>query len=99
LVVCTKTKKKGTGFSPPPVPSTALPGTYPLGIYPLVTTGGGALPLPTYCAQPAMLRRANIAAVARASFFIELSLVMTTNLITNGMASPLVLKKHTRHGN
>jgi hypothetical protein len=27
--------------------------------YPLVTTGGGALPLPTYCAQPAMLRRAN----------------------------------------
>ena len=32
--------------------------------YPLVTTGGGALPLPTYCAQPAMLRKANTAAVA-----------------------------------
>jgi hypothetical protein len=41
--------------------------------YPLVTTGGGALPLPTYCAQPAMLRRANIATVAIASFFITLS--------------------------
>jgi hypothetical protein len=41
--------------------------------YPLVTTGGGALPLPTYCAQPAMLRRANTAAVARASFFIAVT--------------------------
>jgi hypothetical protein len=38
--------------------------------YPLVTTGGGVLPLPT-CAQPAMLRRANTAAVASAIFFIE----------------------------
>jgi hypothetical protein len=36
------------------------------------------LPLPTYCAQPAMLRTANIAAVASASFFIELPFVMTT---------------------
>jgi len=51
----------------------------PSRIYPLVTTGGGALPLPTYCAQPTTLRRANIAAVARASFFIELSFVMTAN--------------------
>jgi hypothetical protein len=37
--------------------------------YPLVTTGGGALPLPT-CAQPAMLRRASTAAIATESFFI-----------------------------
>jgi hypothetical protein len=38
--------------------------------YPLVTTGGGALPFPTYCAQPAMLRRASTAAIPKASFFI-----------------------------
>jgi hypothetical protein len=57
---------KGTGLQKPVSP---MLGQH----YPLVTTGGGALPLPTYCAQPAMLRRANIAAVARASFFIELS--------------------------
>jgi hypothetical protein len=37
--------------------------------YPLVTTGGGALPLPV--AQPAMLKRANTAAVAIAIFFME----------------------------
>jgi len=46
------------------------PSQYPYSNYPLVTTGGGALPLPT-CAQPAMLRRANTAAVASANFFIE----------------------------
>jgi hypothetical protein len=40
-------------------------------VYPLVTTGGGALPLPMYCAQPAMLRRANTVAIARESFFID----------------------------
>jgi hypothetical protein len=46
--------------------------------YPFVTTGGGALPLPVL-AQPAMLRRASTAAVARASFFMkELPLVMTS---------------------
>ncbi len=45
--------------------------TSQIATYPLVTTGGGALPLPT-CAQPAMLRRANTAAVARASFFMKL---------------------------
>ena len=42
-------------------------------VYPLVTTGaagGGAFPLPMYCAQPAMLRRARTAAIPRASFFI-----------------------------
>ena len=33
------------------------------GPYPLVTTGGGALPLPTYCAQLAMLKRASTAAI------------------------------------
>jgi hypothetical protein len=66
----TDPKKKGTA------PRGPLP--TPFGNYPLVTTGGGALPLPTYCAQPAMLRRANIAAVASASFFMEqLSFVMT----------------------
>ena len=37
--------------------------------YPLVTTGGGALPLPTYVPQPATLRRASVAAIARVSFF------------------------------
>jgi hypothetical protein len=50
-------------------------------IYPLVTTGaagGGAFPLPTYCAQPATLRRANAAAVTRASVFMAPSFVMTT---------------------
>jgi hypothetical protein len=71
-------KKKETGHSPPPVPFQScirtvgpVSGAYPplLGTYPLVTTGGRALPVPRYCAQPAMLRMANIAAVARASFF------------------------------
>jgi len=38
--------------------------------YPLVTTGGGALPLPTYVPQPATLRRASTAAIAKASFFM-----------------------------
>jgi hypothetical protein len=49
---------------------TPGPSQYLYSNYPLVTTGGGALPLPT-CAQPAMLRRANTAAVASANFFIE----------------------------
>ena len=40
------------------------------GNYPFVTTGGGALPLPVL-AQPAMLKRARTAAVARASFFMK----------------------------
>ena len=87
-------KRKGP---PPAVPSDAV--RFCSETYPLVTTGGGALPLPTYCAQPAMLRRANIAAVARASIFIELSFVMTSRQLTKGMAPLLVLKKHTRHGN
>ena len=38
--------------------------------YPLVTTGGGALPLPTPVPQPATLRRASTAAVAKAIFFM-----------------------------
>ena len=45
--------------------------------YPFVTTGGGALPLPTL-AQPAMLRRASTAAVASASFFMKNPPVMTS---------------------
>ena len=52
--------------------------------YPLVTTGaagGGAFPLPngppTYCAQPATLRRVSAAAVSRASVFKAPSFVMT----------------------
>ena len=46
-------------------------------VYPLVITGGGALPLPiSYCAQPAMLKRASTAAIARASFFIEVTFVL-----------------------
>jgi hypothetical protein len=38
--------------------------------YPLVTTGGGALPLPTPVPQPATLRRASTAAIAKAIFFM-----------------------------
>jgi hypothetical protein len=38
--------------------------------YPLVTTGGGALPLPTPVPQPATLRRASVAAIAKAIFFM-----------------------------
>jgi hypothetical protein len=47
-------KRKGPGarFGSPPQSRAAT--------YPLVTTGGGALPLPT-CAQPVMLRSASIA--------------------------------------
>jgi len=57
--------KKGPELAPGPL----------LGLfsnYPFVTTGGGALPLPTPVPQPAMLRRASTAAVARASFFMKL---------------------------
>src|SRR5438874_5177226 len=43
-------------------PQGSLAGTLARQVYPLVITGGVALPLPiSYCAQPAMLRRANIA--------------------------------------
>jgi hypothetical protein len=45
--------------------------------YPLVTTGGGALPLPTPVPQPATLRRASTAAIAKAIFFMGSPLVMT----------------------
>jgi hypothetical protein len=44
--------------------------------YPLVITGGGALPLPiSYCAQPAMLKRLSAAAIARENFFMEATFV------------------------
>ena len=40
---------------------------------PLVTTGGGgALPLPTYCAEAATLESASAAAVSNASAFMAL---------------------------
>jgi hypothetical protein len=60
-----------------------LAGSFPIAaqqLYPLVTTGGGALPLPVHCVQPAMLSRANTAAVARMSFFIAVTFVMTAQL-------------------
>jgi len=38
--------------------------------YPLVTTGGGALPLPTYCAKAETLKRVTAAAVSIASTFM-----------------------------
>jgi hypothetical protein len=62
-------------------------------IYPLVTTGaagGGAFPLPTYCAQPATLRRVNAAAVTRASVFMAPS--FNAKSVTDGLTRPLVLK-------
>src|SRR5579864_7116864 len=63
--------------------------------YPLVTTGGGALPLPT-SAQPAMLRRANTAAVAITSFFMENTPPCHDTLNhTEGAIRPLVLKRHS----
>jgi hypothetical protein len=69
LVVEPSPKKKGTG----PSMKAGPPPNACYSIYPLVTTGaagGGAFPLPTYCAQPAMLRRASTAAIPRESFFI-----------------------------
>src|SRR5438046_2953737 len=69
-------KKKGTG---PSMTAGLLPML--LQHHPLVTTGaagGGAFPLPMYCAQPAMLSRASTAAIPRESFFIAvIPLVMT----------------------
>src|SRR5215469_16652587 len=68
LTVEPSPKKKRTGPSMTAGPSQCL-----LQHYPLVTTGaagGGAFPLPMYCAQPAMLKRASTAAVPRVSFFI-----------------------------
>jgi hypothetical protein len=57
-------KKKGTG-----APVARSP-TRLYSNYPLVTTGGGALPFPMYCAQPAMLRSASTTAIPRESLFI-----------------------------
>ena len=46
--------------------------------YPLVTTGGGALPLPTYCAKAETLKRVTAAAVSIATaFMMVLPLGMT----------------------
>ena len=57
-------KEKGTRHrTGPPSPQSRR------ATYPFVTTGGGALPLPT-CAQPVMLRSASTAAIATVSFFI-----------------------------
>jgi len=50
-------------------PARAGPFMSENGRQPLVTTGGGALPLPT-SAHPATLKSARTAAVAIASFFI-----------------------------
>jgi len=63
---------------------------------PLVTTGGGALPLPTYCAQPAMLRRASTAAVNRATFFMKVTPPFYHDEMTVSAAQslPLVRKRH-----
>src|SRR5262249_13691780 len=62
---------------------------------PLVTTGGGALPLPTF-AQPAMLRSASTAAVASTIFFI--SAPYTDSSMRQDKEDPmpaLVQKRHT----
>ena len=83
-------KKKGAGTRPALPPYNCCIATYPL-----VTTGGGALPLPT-SAQPAMLRRANTAAVARASFFMKRTPPCHDTLNhTDGPRGPLVLKRHS----
>ena len=64
-------KRKGTRRRPGPPPQSRI------ATYPLVTTGGGALPLPTW-AQPVMLRSASTAAIATVSFFMgSPPLVMT----------------------
>src|SRR5262249_7157872 len=85
-----KKKEAGTKAGPSPI-------QVPYGAYPLVTTGGGALPLPV-SAQPAMLRRANTAAVARAIFFMkETPPCHDTINHTEGASSPLVLKRHSRN--
>jgi hypothetical protein len=66
-------------------PSGAFLGSAPS--YPLVITGGGALPLPmSYCAQPAMLKRANIAAIPRESFFMKATPITTTDVTPGFMA-------------
>ena len=64
---------------------------------PLVTTGGGALPLPTYCAQPAMLRRASIVAVNRATFFMKVTPPFCYDKMTVSARYPLPLvrKRHS----
>jgi hypothetical protein len=54
-----------------------------------VTTGGGALPLPTYCAQPATLRRANTAAITSESFFMEATPFMINKMLLRHTASSL----------
>src|ERR1700722_16429881 len=83
-------KKKGAGTRPALPPYNCCTATYPL-----VTTGGGALPLPTW-AQPAMLRRANTAAVARASFFIgRVSPCHDALNLQVPLKGHLVLKRHS----
>jgi hypothetical protein len=45
--------------------------------------------LPTYCAQPATLKRVNAAAVTRASVFMAPSFIMTNaKSVTDGMTRP-----------
>ena len=62
---------------------------------PLVTTGGGALPLPV-CAQPATLNSAITAAIAIATFFIPHLLFRYSLYLNRAIHGPLVLKSHTR---
>jgi len=62
---------------------------------PLVTTGGGALPLPTF-AHPAMLRSANTAAVANTIFFISAPYIARSMRQDKEDTKPaLVQKRHT----
>ena len=50
---------------------------------PFVTTGGGgALPLPTYCAEAATLESASAAAVSKTSAFMALFSCVMTNEIS-----------------
>ena len=63
--------------------------------------GGGALPLPTYCAEAATLESASAAAVSKASALMALfSCVMTNEIsITDDDDAPIVLKRHCGHLN
>jgi hypothetical protein len=57
------------------------------------------LPFPTYCAQPAMLRRASTAAIPKASFFIGVVPLSWPVEETKATTQPLVLKRHIGHFN
>ena len=64
---------------------------------PLVTTGGGALPLPV-CAQPAMLSNARITAVPSAIFFMGAPILDGMEMQDrNSWPPPLVQKRHSSH--